>query len=73
MLFCIGPLSGECLSSLAQYKGKVCLLFLAQYKDLTIYALMIYTAPCVRFLMRADRSLGEVGALEIESFMSPMK
>jgi hypothetical protein len=36
---------------------------------------MIYTAPCVRFLMRADRLRGEVGggglALEIESFVGP--
>ena len=36
---------------------------------LTIYAPTIYTAPCVRFLMRADRLGGEVGALEIESFV----
>jgi hypothetical protein len=34
---------------------------------------MIYTAPCVRFLMRADRLRGEVGglALEISSFVGP--
>jgi hypothetical protein len=34
---------------------------------------MIYTAPCVRFLMCADRLHGEVGglALEIESFVGP--
>jgi hypothetical protein len=39
----------------------------------TIYAPMIYTAPCVRFLMWADRLHGEVGglALEIESFVGP--
>jgi hypothetical protein len=30
---------------------------------------MNYTAPCVRFLMQADRLGGEVGALEIESFV----
>jgi hypothetical protein len=29
--------------------------------EITIYAPMIYTAPCVRFLMRADRLRGEVG------------
>jgi hypothetical protein len=34
---------------------------------------MIYTAPCVRILMCADRLHGEVGglALEIESFVGP--
>ncbi len=42
---------------------------------LTIYAPMIYTAPCVRFLMRADTLHGEVGgggvALETSSFVGP--
>ncbi len=42
---------------------------------LTIYAPMIYTAPCVIVLMRADTLCGEVGGggleLEIESFWSP--
>jgi hypothetical protein len=42
---------------------------------LTIYAPMIYTAPCVIVLMRADTVCGEVGggglALEIESFWAP--
>jgi hypothetical protein len=36
--------------------------------DITIYAPMIYTAPCVMFLMRAEALCGEVGgelALEI--------
>jgi hypothetical protein len=50
-----------------RYKGKVS-------RDLTIYAPMIYTAPCVRFLMRADRLRGEGGeglALEISSFVGP--
>ncbi len=39
----------------------------------TIYAPLIYTAPCVRFLMCADRLHGEVGGLvlEIESFVGP--
>jgi hypothetical protein len=36
---------------------------------------MIYTAPCVRFLMRADTLRGEVGgggvALETSSFVGP--
>jgi hypothetical protein len=32
---------------------------------------MIYTALRVRFLMRADRLRGEVGALEIKSFVGP--
>jgi hypothetical protein len=43
---------------------------------LAIYALMIYTALCVMFLMRADTLRGQVGwgwALEIESFFSPVK
>jgi hypothetical protein len=37
---------------------------------------MIYTAPCVMFLMRADPLRGQVGggwALEIESFLGPVK
>ncbi len=44
---------------------------------ITMYAPMIYTAPCVRFFMWADRLRGEVGegggglALEIESFVGP--
>ncbi len=39
-----------------------------QKLQITIYAPMIYTAPCVMFLMRADTLCGEVGgelALEI--------
>jgi hypothetical protein len=36
----------------------------------TTYALLIYTAPCVMFLMQADTLRGEVGfGLEIESFL----
>ncbi len=37
---------------------------------------MIYTAPCVMFLMSADTVRGQVGggwALEIESFSGPVK
>jgi hypothetical protein len=37
---------------------------------------MIYTAPCVMFLMRADALRGQVGggwALEIVSFLGPVK
>jgi hypothetical protein len=37
---------------------------------------MIYTAPCVRFLMWADTLRGQVGggwALEMESFLGPVK
>jgi hypothetical protein len=37
----------------------------------SIYASMIYTAPCVMFLMRADTLRGQVGggwALEMENF-----
>jgi hypothetical protein len=43
---------------------------------LTIYAPMIYTAPCLMFLMRADTLRGQVGggwALEISSFLGPVK
>ncbi len=39
---------------------------------LTIYAPMVYTAPCRMFLMRADTVRGQVGggwALEISSFL----
>ena len=41
---------------------------------ITIYAPMIYTAPCVMFLMRADTLGGEVVGglvLEIESCVGP--
>ena len=37
---------------------------------------MIFTAPCVRFLMRADTLRGEGGGgltLEIESFLGPFE
>ncbi len=50
-------------------------VFLEQFK-LTIYAPMIYKAPCVMFLMRADTLHGQVGrgwALETESFLGPVK
>ncbi len=43
---------------------------------IAIYAPMIYAAPCLMFLMRADTLRGQVGggwALEIESFLSPVK
>ncbi len=43
---------------------------------ITIFAPMIYTAPCVIFLMRADTFRGQVGggwALEMESFLGPVK
>jgi hypothetical protein len=43
--------------------------------SITIRALMIYTAPCVMFLMRADTLFGQVGggwALEIESVLGPV-
>jgi hypothetical protein len=43
---------------------------------LAIYAPMIYTAPCVMFLMRADTLRGQVGggcALDIKSFSGPVK
>jgi hypothetical protein len=37
---------------------------------------MVYTTPCVMFLMRADTLRGQVGgglALEMESFLGPVK
>ncbi len=43
---------------------------------ITIYAPMIYTAPCIMFWMRAYPLLGYVGggwALEFESFLGPVK
>ncbi len=52
--------------------------FIAEVKDdrilITIYAPMIYTAPCEMLLMRADTLRGEVVgglALEISSFVGP--
>jgi hypothetical protein len=42
--------------------------------EITIYAPMIYMAPCVMFLMRADTLHGQVGggwALEMQSFFGP--
>jgi hypothetical protein len=47
-----------------------------QVRIITIYAPMIYTAPCIMFLMRADTLRGQVGggwALEITSFLGPVK
>jgi hypothetical protein len=43
---------------------------------IAIYAPLIYTAPCVLFLMCADTLRGQVGGgwvLEIESFLGPVK
>jgi hypothetical protein len=43
---------------------------------ITIYAPMIYTAPCPMFWMRAYSFRGEVGggwALEFPSFLGPVK
>jgi hypothetical protein len=43
---------------------------------ITIYAPMIYTAPCIMFWMRAHPFRGEVGggwALEFSSFLGPVK
>jgi hypothetical protein len=44
--------------------------------SLTIYAPMIYTAPCIMFWMRAYPLRGQVEegwALEFESFLDPVK
>ena len=46
------------------------------FYELTIYAPMIYTAPCIMFLMRAYPLRGKVGggwALEFSSFLGPVK
>ncbi len=43
---------------------------------ITIYAPMIYTAPCIMFWMRAYPLQGKVGggwALEFSSFLGPVK
>jgi hypothetical protein len=40
---------------------------------ITIYAPVIYTAPCIMFLMGAYTLRGEVGALESPSFLGPVK
>ncbi len=43
---------------------------------LAIYVPMIYTVPCVMFLMRADPLRGQVGgrwALKNKSFFGPVK
>jgi hypothetical protein len=59
------PLSSELLTSLLTYTGHN-----------SYFSPMIYTAPCVMFLMRADALLGQVGAgwaLEIERFLGPVK
>ncbi len=56
---------------------EVCILFclwcLINKCILSIYAPMIYTAPYVMFLMRADPLLEPVGALEIKTFLGPLK
>ncbi len=49
---------------------------MAESSAITIYAPMIYTAPCVMFFMRADTLRGQVEgdwALEMESFLGPVK
>jgi hypothetical protein len=57
--------------------GFTCLyLSLHWGKDITIYAPMIYTAPCTMFWMRAYPLRGEVGggwALDFPSFLGPVK
>jgi hypothetical protein len=49
---------------------------LVEEKNLTIYAPVIYTAPCIMFWMGAYTLRGEVGggwALEFPSFLGPVK
>ncbi len=52
-------------------------LYITNTAVLTIYGPMIYTAPRIRFLMRADgyrcEGGGGVLALEIESFVGPVE
>ncbi len=65
------------LNYLAQVFRRFCFYFCAPGKcKITIYAPMIYTAPCKMFWMRAYPLLGQVGggwALEFESFLGPVK
>ena len=45
-------------------------------RNIAIYGLMLYTAPCVMLLMRANplrRQVGGGWALEIETFCRPVK
>jgi hypothetical protein len=59
------------------HTGAVQVVFtLGRKRKITIYASMIYTAPFVMFLLRADTLRGQVGggwALEMESFLGPVK
>jgi hypothetical protein len=59
----------SCLKTLGQKKFR-------SERIMAIYGPMIYTAPYVIVLMRADTLRGQVGggwALEIETFLSPVK
>ncbi len=59
---------------LEDYKERICIIFRTS-KTITIYAPLIYTAPCIMFYMRAYPLRGEVGggwALEFESFLDPV-
>jgi hypothetical protein len=50
--------------------------FFPCFDSLANYVPIIYAAPCVMFLMRADPLRGQVGggwAMEIESFLGPVK
>ncbi len=50
--------------------------YVLSHSLLTIYAPMIYTAPCIMFWMCAYTLRGQVGgdwALEIERFLGPVK
>ncbi len=65
--------------STSQYSGSAKRMIFAngvQLKVLTIYAPVIYTAPCLMFWMGAYTLRGEVGggwALEFPSFLGPVK
>jgi hypothetical protein len=53
-----------------------CLFISGTTTIITIYAPIIFTAPCEMFVMRADTLRGQVGggwALEMETFLGPVK
>jgi hypothetical protein len=70
LILCIVPKGGQSANKLR--KLQIC-----KFVDfITIYAPMIYTDPCVMFLMRADTLRGQMRRgwdLEMESILGPVK
>ncbi len=63
-------------SNIAVVKGMWKIFINLHTSIIAIYAPMIYTAPCVMFLMRTDKLRGQVvegWALDIETFLGPVK